>query len=326
MKKVIICIVIIVVCISGFVFYNIKNKPEIQNDGINGIATFKHLGAKSGYGISIKEGDFPIDITIEKGKLNLEISNSKGIVFEETNITESKQVVASIPESGFYILSLSGKRATGSIKYNVSDEAFEPEINGITLDKPDYEYVEITDELDEDDLFYITMVDKNDANTYTLRGVLYTKFVLSRSELEDAIKNGGYKYLDQSGVSNEYINYVVKKDYQESDSSSTYDYAFLREDNNELCFYARKKDDDTYYIQNFTQFVDEWKLTDEYRKITVPENLVVETDGDSPEVKDYFNDFEEIEVVKDFNPQSRGYNLEFENEECSKIIEVPLGC
>ena len=149
MKKIIICIVIIMVCVGGFVFYELKNKPEVQNDGINGIATFKRLGSKTGFGVSIKEGEFPIDITLEKGKLNIEISNSKGVVFEQNDITESKQVVASISESGYYIIYLSGKGATGSMKYNVSDEAFDPEVNGVTLEKPDNENTEITNELSE---------------------------------------------------------------------------------------------------------------------------------------------------------------------------------
>ena len=182
-------------------------------------------------------------------------------------------------------------------------------------------YTEITDKLNEDDLFYPTNVVKNSDGSYTLNGVLYTKFTLSKTELENAIKNGSYKYLNQFGTDPEYVNYSVKKNYE------GHDYAFIGKFKNEdrLCFYATKKDSNTYYIQNTTEFGDEWKLTDNYKKITVSGDVVVENDYDSPKVKNYFNNFENRRASETNSHPSPCYTFEFSNGKCTKIFEIETG-
>ena len=66
-----------------------------------------------------------------------------------------------------------------------------------TTNKTENKYSEITKELDGIDVLFVTDAIENPDNTYTLKGVLYTKFTLTKSELEDAVKNGTYKYYNQ---------------------------------------------------------------------------------------------------------------------------------
>ena len=188
-------------------------------------------------------------------------------------------------------------------------------------------YTEITSKLNEDDLFYATDAVKNSDGSYTLKGVLYTKFTLSKTELENAVKNGSYKYLNQYGTDPEYVNYTVKKNYQEDMSDIKYDYAFIGKFKNEdrLCFYATKKDSNTYYIQNTTEFGDEWKLTDNYKKITVSGDVVIENDYDSSKVKNHFNNFENRTASETNSHPSPCYTFEFSNGKCTKIFEMETG-
>ena len=188
-------------------------------------------------------------------------------------------------------------------------------------------YTEITSKLNEDDLFYVTDAVKNSDDTYTLKGVIYTRFTLSKSELENAAKSGSYKYLNQYGTDPEYVNYTVKKNYQEDMSDIKYDYAFIGKFKNEdrLCLYASKKDSDTYYIKNTTEFGDEWKLTDTYKKITVSGDVIVENDYDSSKVKNYFNNFENRTASETNSHPTPCYTFEFSNGKCSKIFEMETG-
>lgn len=128
MKKVIATIAIIVLVIVAFIIYERVNRGTANNDGIAGVITFEKLTSDTGYGIDIDQGEFPIDINLTKGKLNIKISKGDNVVFEENDIVESKNEVISIPEGGNYIFTISGKKATGTIKYPVTENAYTPDI------------------------------------------------------------------------------------------------------------------------------------------------------------------------------------------------------
>ncbi len=128
MKKVIAIVAIVVLVIVGLVVYERLNRGQANNDGIAGVITFEKIGSDTGYGMDIDQGEFPIDIDLVKGELNIKISIGNKIVFEEKNIVESKSEVINIPESGYYIFTISGKNATGTIKYPVTENAYTPEI------------------------------------------------------------------------------------------------------------------------------------------------------------------------------------------------------
>ena len=186
---------------------------------------------------------------------------------------------------------------------------------------------EITEELDDDNIFCVTDVTPNDDDTYTLRGVFYTKLTLTEEELEDAVQKGTYEYYNVYDNDPKYVEYKVKKDYMEEGSNVEYDYAFIGKYNDKdvLLFIATKKDEDTYYIQNTTEFQDEWKLVDDYKEITVSGDIEVENDYENIKVKDYFSGFESVDTLGDTGHPGICYTFEFSNGECSKIIERPTG-
>lgn len=193
------------------------------------------------------------------------------------------------------------------------------------------EYTEITDNLAENDLFYITKVVKNENDTYTLKGVLYTKLIMTKNELEEIYEKGKYSYYNMI-FSNEpenqqkYIEFLVRKNYKE-DEFNKYDYAFIKMcgDEDKVCYYAVKKDEDSYYIKNIGQFGDEWKLTNNYKEITVPGNLLINTDAEEITVNEYFKNFKDIQAEETNNPNS-GFRFEFEEGKCKIINLIMTGC
>ena len=135
MDKKILCAIgiVIVIIIAYFIYSGNYMKPYLTNDG-NGHVEFNKIGDDTGYGIDIDQGEFPIDVELSDGELNIKISKGLNVIFEQTNITESQQIVPYIPESGFYIITLSGKHATGNLNHPVGETVNTPEIPGVDLD------------------------------------------------------------------------------------------------------------------------------------------------------------------------------------------------
>lgn len=78
-------------------------------------------------------------------------------------------------------------------------------------------------------------------------------------------------------------------------------------------------------MYNDSEFCDEWKLTYNYKKITVSGGVIVENDYDSSQVKNYFSNFEDrIESETKSHP-SPCYTFEFSNGKCTKIYERETG-
>ena len=184
-------------------------------------------------------------------------------------------------------------------------------------------YQVISEKFGEDDIFVITDVSKENAESYTLKGVIYTKLTMTKNELEELAKKGTFKYHSFSYDDPDY-EYTVKKNY--SDMGFNTDYAFLYKWENEerLGFYASKKDENTYYIKSSSQFPDEWTSTKQYKQITVSANTVVETDYDNSTVEKAFKDFKSPDLSS-IGRITNGYRFEFENGKCTKVIEELLG-
>ena len=136
MNKKVICIVgiILAALIIGIIVYFNMPKGYVNHDGTEGKVEFGDLTYESGYGINIDAGEFPMYIKLEKGKLNVKIAKGSETIFEKTDISSNEDVIANIPETGFYVMTLSGKRATGTINYPVSNSNSTPEIDGVDLD------------------------------------------------------------------------------------------------------------------------------------------------------------------------------------------------
>ena len=127
MKKIIIIIIAIVAIIIGAVcLYNHYHRFVLVNDGTAGTATFERVREEAGFGIDIDRGEFPLEIKMAAGTLNIKIGNENGTIFEETDITESKTETINIPEDGYYYVTLWGDKATGTLKYPVAESQNTP--------------------------------------------------------------------------------------------------------------------------------------------------------------------------------------------------------
>ena len=188
------------------------------------------------------------------------------------------------------------------------------------------QYIEIKSKLSKDDLFVPTNVIKNDDNSYTLKGFISTKLTMTKAELENLVIKGTYAYYNPYDDNPLYVDFTVKKNYQESTNSPKYEYAFIRKFNDEdrVYYYATRKDTYNYYIQNSAEFPDEWKLTQEYKKITLPGDLEIETDDEPITISEKFKDFVDWTPTEK-TQRPNGYTFEFSNGKCTKVTEVKTG-
>lgn len=171
-------------------------------------------------------------------------------------------------------------------------------------------YEEINEKLNNIDGLYITDVEEKD-NKYTLKGVIYSKYTLSKNELNEIVENGKLKLND--------TYYTVKKD----SSSEENEYVLIdpNSKNSDALYAIRKEDSDTYYIIALAQISDVWKLTDSYKQITVDKSTKVEADysGAIVSASEEFENFKKSTPKNTTNP-SPIYNFEFKNGKCVKII------
>ena len=176
----------------------------------------------------------------------------------------------------------------------------------------DTTYKEITKELDGIDVFFVTDVEK-DNNKYTLKGVIYTKYTISNSEYENIIKNGNMKINDEI--------YNVKQSEYDKELYGLY----TKQHNME--HYTIKKDiDNTYYLEANTEISNVYKLTSDYRKITLDgkTKYVYDESGEESTVKTIFNNYKSKKAEDDTNPMP-AYRFEFKNGKCEKILEIVTG-
>lgn len=176
----------------------------------------------------------------------------------------------------------------------------------------DTTYKEITKELDGIDVFFVTDVEK-DNNKYTLKGVIYTKYTISNSEYENIIKNGNMKINDEI--------YNVKQ--------SGYDkelYGLYTKQHNMEHYTIKKNIDNTYYLEANTEMSNVYKLTSDYRKITLDgkTKYVYDESGEESTVKTIFNNYKIKKAEDDTNPMP-AYRFEFKNGKCVKILEIVTG-
>lgn len=182
----------------------------------------------------------------------------------------------------------------------------------INTETSDNKYTKITDDLEGIDVLYVTNVVNNN-DTYTLRGVVYTQYTLSNDELQQIINKGTMKINDK--------NYIIKN----SKTSNEYD---LYEANSENPLYKIKQtNSNNYYLEAQAQISDVWKLTDEYREITVSSDTKCSMIFDHEEkyntVEDVFKNFEETKPIETTNPDAdKTFTFEFENGKCVKVVSI----
>lgn len=182
----------------------------------------------------------------------------------------------------------------------------------INTETSDNKYTKITEDLEEIDVLYVTDVINNN-DTYTLRGVLYTRYTLSNEELQKILNKGTMKINDK--------NYTIKN----SKDSNEYD---LYELNSESPLYKIKQiNSNSYYLEAQSQISDVWKLTDEYREITVSSNTKCSMFFDDEKkyntVKDVFENFDKTQPAETTNPDAdKTFTFKFENGKCVEVNSV----
>ena len=124
----------IIVLIIGFIIgkiYGDKHHTYSTNDGINGIAIFENISDEIGYGIEFQHGQVPLNVAIYNGKLKLKITKGEETIYEE-EFDKWQDVTVNIPETDYYQVMLSGDKATGILKYPVTENKVS-DVNHIPL-------------------------------------------------------------------------------------------------------------------------------------------------------------------------------------------------
>lgn len=195
---------------------------------------------------------------------------------------------------------------------NLEDETTNENNNFVdNVENGDNKYIEITNELEGIDVLYVTNVIKNNDDTYTLQGVIYTQYTLTDSELQEAINKGSIK--------------INNKDYKIRNNSKEYD--LYDSEQNEIYYKIKKSDKDRYYLEAQAQISDVWKLTNIYKEINISKNtkcsMLFDYDEKYNTVKDVFEGYQKEEAIDTTNPNSkRTFKFKFENGKCTEVINT----
>ena len=203
---------------------------------------------------------------------------------------------------------------------NATKEIESKEVSEVIDEKPitskkiasgEYRYPLITNSLNDIDVLFVTNATVNDDKTITLDGVIYTRYLLSAEEMNEVIKNGQIVLQD--------ITYKVE--YNAEDDSY-----WCLEGDEEYPLYVLKKfgDSSSYELSCLAQISTCYRLTDSYRTIVIPEDLVIAfdfADVESMTAKEYFGKIEPLDPVDTFTPLSdRTFSFVIENGVCTEII------
>lgn len=174
-------------------------------------------------------------------------------------------------------------------------------------------YTEITKELEGMDVLFVTEAIENSNNTYTLKGVIYTQYTISSVELNNILEKGSMTIEGEE--------YTIKN----SDNTGEYD---LFVENSDYALYKLKMlNNNEYYLEAQAQIADVWKLTNEYKEITVSNDtkcsLISDYEEEYNTVEKVFNNFEKMEPIETTNPNTnKSFIFQFENGECVEVINV----
>ena len=197
-------------------------------------------------------------------------------------------------------------------------------INNVTSDqsqsfeKPDESnndekiYSELKEELLPLNELYITNVIEN-SDTYTLQGVIYTKYIFTYDEFKE-IENDGYmqlndkKFILTEPEDTEFAVYSLYEENEEIDGYPYYSIVF--------------SDIGVYYLRrDIAQVSACYRITDVYKQITIDKNILC-TDTYTEETKtakEIFTNYEYYESVDSTLPLPL-FNFKFENGKCSEIL------
>ena len=189
--------------------------------------------------------------------------------------------------------------------------------------KPISKYEKITEELNGIDVLYVTDVIDN-KDSYTLRGVIYTQYLLSNSEFEQIIENGS--------MTLEGSKYIIEKVTSSDDYYENYQFYLFPEGENYPVFKVNRASGKGYYIETILYEVpDVWKLTDRYKEITITKDLKCKMESERDEgyklVTDVFKNYKSSTPENTIRPdKDKTFTFKFENGKCVELISEFTSC
>ncbi len=170
-----------------------------------------------------------------------------------------------------------------------------------------HNYSQITQELDGIDVLYVTNAEKNNDNSYTLQGVIYTQYTISANELN--------QILDSNSIQLDKKNYLVKPNGNEFD---------VYDSSNYVLYKIKAKNSKEYYLECQAQLSDVWKLTTNYKEIVIPGNTIC-AGGFEPDttVAENFKNYTPSTPEETTSPDaSKTYSFIFQNGKCTKVVNA----
>ncbi len=183
---------------------------------------------------------------------------------------------------------------------------------------PSTTYFDITEELNEGDLFKVTAAINNYDGTFTLMGKLYVPYIISESELNEILNKGTFELYNDKFI-------IRKIENQELDVYGMFEgaYALCPENHKDVIWYVFVpiEGSKNYKLESTAEWRDQWKETEEYRQLTVSNSTkctysVLNSDDISSTVENVFA-----------NELYHGgyFELSFKNNKCVALNEVIIG-
>ena len=174
------------------------------------------------------------------------------------------------------------------------------------------QYTVITEELDGIDVLYVTKAIRHE-DSYTLEGVIYTQYVLDKSDIQQFVDQG---YMTINGE-----KYTIR------DKADLGIYELYKDKSDYPLYVIKPTDTDSYYLEAQAQIQNVWKLTGDYRKITIPDDTKCSMNYDYEEkyntVDDVFKNYKETEPQDITNPDGdKTFTFKFEDGKCVEVISA----
>lgn len=177
--------------------------------------------------------------------------------------------------------------------------------------------MEIIDkELSNIECFYVTNAIKNMNDTYTLTGIIYTYYTLTKEELDEIVDKGTMVINDELYEVDKLENPSYWDGYEIEPEYGLY----RNSENKKQVVYTigkKTRKSEVFSILGQATYQTVWKSTGVRNQITVKSNVTCENTytGEETTVEEYFSDFKKLEPIGDF-----GLTFEFEDGICTKIF------
>lgn len=201
------------------------------------------------------------------------------------------------------------------LKTKVFDKPINPEIGNTDNVEVNIEY-QTNVELKEGEVFFVTDVIKNEENLYTLKGVIYTKYIISEAELGNILEQGKMQ------VNN--VEYKIIKNEGEINLDAV-EYCLCETNNEDVRYILEKINSDEYYLKSNATITDCYKLTDKYIQVSVKGDVTVndEVDRKIKTVEEVFGNYENATPVQQTFPDAKNtFTFKYEDGNVKEVTNV----